>query len=168
VQGGKILPDVAQDVLYISVTDRHSGKGKTGAALISGFGLKQGAIATSLSPDDDNIICIGASVDDMVFAINHLVAIGGGQVAVRNQAVLAEIRLPLCGIIADQSAEEMAEMERKLNAAAFDLGAQMKRPFFFLMFLSITAIPEYAMTDQGLIEHASRSAINPILKLHAE
>ncbi len=168
VRGGTLLPDSAQDVLYISVTDRHSGRGKTGSAFISGFGLKEGAIATSLSPDDDNIICIGASVDDMVFAINYLVEIGGGQVAVRNDKVLAEIRLPVCGIMADESAEDMAAMERKLNAAAYELGAQMKRPFFFLIFLSITAIPEYAMTDCGLIEHATRSAINPVCKLHYE
>jgi len=162
VRDGKIQPDPDQDVLYISVTDRYTGRGMTGLGLISGFGLKHGAIATSLSPDDCNIICVGASVDDMAVAINHLVQLGGGQAVVDGGRVTAELPLPLCGIIADVSVEEMAAMESKLNAAACALGSRLRRPFFFLIFLSITAIPEYAMTDRGLVEHASRSVISPV------
>ena len=166
VRAGKILPDPAQDVLYISVTDRYTGQGMTGLGLISGFGLKQGAIATSLSPDDCNIICVGASVADMATAINHLVQLGGGQVVVDAGRVMADLPLPLCGILADVSVEEMAAMERRLNEAAYALGTRLRRPFFFLIFLSITAIPEYAMTDRGLVEHASRSVINPVTNVH--
>jgi adenine deaminase len=162
VRNGKVQPDPDQDVLYISVTDRYTGKGMTGLGMISGFGLKRGAIATSLSPDDCNIICVGASVDDMAVAINHLVQLGGGQVVVDGGNVTADLPLPLCGILADVSVEEMAAMERNVNAAVYDLGTRLRRPFFFLIFLSITAIPEYAMTDQGLVAHASRSVINPI------
>jgi adenine deaminase len=166
VAGGRIQPDPGQDVLYISVTDRYTGRGVTGLGLISGFGLKRGAIATSPSPDDNNIICVGATVDDMATAINHLVKLGGGQVVVDGGCVTAELPLPLCGIIADVSVEEMAAMERKLNEAAYALGTRLRRPFFFLIFLSITAIPEYAMTDRGLVEHASRSVINPVQKVN--
>jgi len=162
VRDGKVQPDPEQDVLYISVTDRYTGNGMTGLGMISGFGLKHGAIATSLSPDDCNIICIGASVDDMAVAINHLVRLGGGQVVVDGGRVMADLPLPLCGILADVSVEEMAAMERKLNEAVYGLGTRLRRPFFFLIFLSITAIPEYAMTDRGLVAHATRSVINPI------
>jgi adenine deaminase len=163
VVDGRIMPDTDQDVICISVTDRHSGKGLTGKGFISGFGLKRGAIATSTSPDDNNIICVGASVEDMAVAINHLVQIGGGQVAVAGGQVLADIPLPICGLMADVSAEEMADMEKKLNQAAYSLGTILKRPFFFIIFLSITAIPEYAMTDRGLVAHATRSVINPVV-----
>lgn len=166
IKNGRVHCDPDQGVDFVSVTERHTGSGKTSSAFISGFDLKRGAIATSLSPDDDNIICIGATAEDMAFAINHLAEIGGGQVAVENGQVLAEIPLPLGGLMADISAEEMAESERKLNAAARYLGTQLQRPFFFLIFLSITAIPDYAMTDEGLVEHRSRSVISPILELN--
>lgn len=163
VSDGRIEPDPAQDVLYITVTDRYTGKGLTGRGFISGFGLKQGAIATSLSPDDNNIICVGASLADMAVAVNHLVELGGGQVAVNDGQVVADIPLPLCGFMADVSAEEMSGLEKRLNQAAYSLGTRLKRPFFFLIFLSITAIPEYAVTDRGVVAHASRSVINPVL-----
>jgi adenine deaminase len=163
VVDGRVMPDISQDVIYISVTDRHSGKGLTGKGFISGFGLQRGAIATSTSPDDDNIICVGTSVADMAIAINHLVEIGGGQVAVADGKVLADIALPICGLMADISAEEMAAKEKTLNQAAYSLGTRLKRPFFFIIFLSITAIPEYAMTDRGLVAHATRQVIDPVL-----
>jgi adenine deaminase len=166
VVDGKVMANAAEGVNYISVTDRHSGKGLTGKGFISGFGLKRGAIATSTSPDDDNIICVGADAEDMAVAINHLVKIGGGQCAVENGQVLADISLPVCGLMADVSVEEMAAMEKKLNQAGYSLGTGLKRPFFFIIFLSITAIPEYAMTDRGLVAHATRTVIDPILKVH--
>jgi len=166
VEEGRILPDAEQGVNYITVTDRHSGEGLTGRGFISGFNLKEGAIATSTSPDDNNIICIGASVDDMTAAINHLADIGGGQTAVKDGKVLADIPLPLCGLMADISAEEMTELEGKANEAAYSLGTVLKRPFFFIIFLSITAIPEYAMTDLGLVAHATRTVVDPVKKVY--
>ena len=168
VADGKVMPNVEQGVNHISVTDRHSGKGLTGKGFISGFGIKRGAIATSTSPDDNNIICVGANTDDMAVAINHLIEIGGGQCAVENGKVLADIPLPICGLMADVSVEEMAEMEKKLNQAGYSLGSGLKRPFFFIIFLSITAIPEYAMTDRGLVAHATRTVIDPIRKVYKD
>jgi adenine deaminase len=163
VQEGLVLPDPGQDAIYVSVTDRHSGEAKTASAFIGGFGLKRGAIATSLSPDDDNVICVGASVRDMVVAINHLFDIGGGQVVASGGQVTHELALPVAGIMADISVEEMADKERELHQAALDLGANIqRRPFFSLLFLSITAIPECSVTDRGFVDYATRSYISPI------
>jgi len=164
VQGGKILPSPEKDVLYISVTDRHSGQGKTASAFIGGFGLKTGAFATSLSPDDDNVICVGASVEDMVCCINHLFERGGGQVVAEKGKIVAEIELPLCGIMADVSVDQMAEKETELRNALFHRGVSIPKPFFSVLFLSITAIPEYSITDMGLVEAAGKNIINPIIK----
>jgi adenine deaminase len=164
VNQGKVLPDIPNDVLYISVTDRHSGDGTTKSAFITGFKLKRGAIATSLSPDDNNIICIGASVKDMAIAINHLFTIGGGHVVVDDGLVVADIALPICGVMANTSARHMATMERALNKAAHNLGCKFDRPFFRILFLSITGSPGYSVTDQGLIDNAKRMAISPILE----
>jgi adenine deaminase len=163
VKNGRILPVPEQDLLYISVTDRHSGAGGTASGLIKGFGLKQGAFATSLSPDDDNVICIGASVSDMALAINHLFNIGGGQVVVDEGRLVADIRLPICGIMADVSAREMAEKEKTLRECLFARGVTVPKPFFSILFLSITAIPELAITDKGLVDAATRQFIDPVL-----
>ena len=163
VHGGRVLPDPAQDAIYVSVTDRHSGEAKTASAFIGGFGLKRGAMATSLSPDDDNVICIGASVPDMVVAVNHLFDIGGGQVLVSEGQVVQELALPVAGIMADIPVEEMAGKERKLHQAAMGLGADIqRRPFFSLLFLSITAIPECSLTDQGFVDYETRSYVSPV------
>lgn len=165
VADGKILCDPSQGINNIAITERHTGKGKTNSAFISGFDLKKGAIATSLSPDDDNIICIGANPEDMAFAINRLAQLGGGQIAVAEGKILAEAPLPLCGLMADIPVDEMATTEQRLNEAAHQLGTPLKRPFFFMIFLSITAIPDYAMTDAGMVEFATRSVIDPVLGL---
>jgi adenine deaminase len=163
VRDGNVLPDAEQHALYVSVTDRHSGEMKTASAFIGGFGLKRGAMATSLSPDDDNVICVGASVPDMVVAINHLFDIGGGQVVACDGAVTHELALPVAGIMADIPVVEMAEKERELHEAVVSLGATLqRRPFCTLLFLSITAIPEYSLTDQGFVEYATRSYISPL------
>lgn len=166
VSGGLILPDIEQDVLYISVTERYTGKAKTSTGFIHGFSLNSGAMATSLSPDDNNIVTIGASVPDMVIAINRIREMGGGQVVVDHGEVAAEIPLPLCGLMIDCSVSEIADMERHLNRAAHKLGTDLHHPFFYLMFLSITAIPQYAITDMGVVERATREIIDPLLKVY--
>lgn len=163
VESGNVLPDPEQDVAYISVTDRHSGQGKTSAAFISGFGLRRGAFASSLSPDDNNIICIGASVPDMAAAIRHLFEIGGGQAVVADGQVVADIPLPVCGIMADLPANEVAEKERHMERVLKDLGVTRPKPFFSMLFLSITAIPELAVTDQGLVDASTRQVIDPVV-----
>jgi adenine deaminase len=163
VRRGRVLPDPDQDALYVSVTDRHSGETKTASAFIGGFGLQRGAMATSLSPDDDNVICVGASVPDMVVAINHLFDIGGGQVVASGGRVTHELALPVAGIMADIPVAEMADQERAMHQAVQALGADLqRRPFFTLLFLSITAIPEYSVTDQGFVEYSTRSYISPV------
>lgn len=166
VENGIVQPDPNQDVCYISVTDRYTGDGKTASAFIGGFSLKEGAFATSLSPDDDNIICIGANVEDMVIAINRLFALGGGQIVVCNGAIKAELPLPICGIMSEISAEEMKNQEEKLKKATSQQGVSMSNPFFSQIFLSITAIPEYAITDQGLVSYETKDYNNPIINWH--
>jgi len=163
VRAGRIQPAPDQDVLYISVTDRHSGKGQMASAFVGGFGLKRGAFATSLSPDDDNVICVGASVPDMVVAIRHLFQVGGGQVVADEGRVVDVLELPVCGIMADVSVQAMAERERALARHLSGMGVTIPKPLFSVLFLSITAIPQFAITDQGLVEAARRQVVSPIL-----
>lgn len=164
VKGECIQPDPNEGINYISVTDRHSGKGKTTSAFFRGFGLRRGAFASSLSPDDNNVICIGASVSDMVVAINHLFDVGGGQVVCADGKIVEEIRLPVLGIMADMSAEEMAGKEEQMREALSRLGVDAPKPFFSMIFLSITAGPECAITDQGFVVYEKRDYVDPVLR----
>lgn len=163
VRDGIVYPDVDQDVLYVTVVERFGRTGNHPVAFISGFGLQAGALASSPSPDDNNILCIGTSPEDMAYAVNHVASAGGGQVVVRDGQVLAWLPLPIGGIVADLPPQEMAIAEARLDEAAKQLGCRFPSPFMYLIFLSVTAIPDYAMTDLGLIDCVSLSVISPIL-----
>lgn len=164
VRDGVVLPDVERDVLYVTVVERYGKSSHRPVAFVSGFGLKAGAMASSASPDDNNILCIGTNPKDMATAINHLAAEGGGQVVVRDGEVLAFLSLPIGGIVADLPPQDMALMEAQLDEAARGLGCRLASPFMYLIFLSITAIPDYAITDLGLIDCVSLKAMSPLLE----
>ncbi len=163
VRDGIVYPDVDQDVLYVTVVERFGKSGHHPVAFISGFGLRCGAMASSPSPDDNNILCIGASAQDMAHAVNHVASAGGGQVVVRDGEVLAWLPLPIGGIVADLPPHEMAVAEARLDEAARQLGCRFPSPFMYLIFLSVTAIPDYAMTDLGLIDCVSLAVVSPLL-----
>jgi adenine deaminase len=163
VRDGVVLPDVSRDVLYVTVVERYGKSAHRPVAFVSGFGLRAGAMASSASPDDNNILCVGTNPADMAAAVNHLASEGGGQVVVRDGEVLAFLALPIGGIVADVHPREMARMEAGLDDAARGLGCRLPSPFMYLIFLSITAIPDYAITDLGLIDCVSLQAISPLL-----
>lgn len=163
VTNGAVLPDTAQDVLYVSVVERFGKTRNRPVAFCSGWKLKAGAMATSNAPDDNNIICIGASPADMAVAINHLATHGGGQVVVKDGKVMDFLPLPVGGIVSDVEPEEMAEMELRSDDAARTLGCDLPYPFLYMSFLLVTAIPDYAMTDLGAIDCIGLKVIDPIL-----
>ena len=163
VREGSVLPDVEQDALYVTVVERYGKSGNRPVAFVSGFGMKAGAMASSAAPDDNNIICVGADPDDMALAINEVIGAGGGQAVVRDGEVLALLPLPIGGIVSDLEPEKMADEEQKLDDAARELGCRLPSPFMYLIFLSITAIPDYAITDLGLVDCVKLEVIEPVL-----
>jgi len=163
VRDGVVQPDLEQDVLYVTVVERYGKTSHHPVAFISGFGLREGAMASSASPDDNNILCIGTSPADIAEAVNRVTEAGGGQVVVRGGEVLAWLPLPIGGIVADLPPEEMAVQEAKLDDAARQLGCPFASPFMYMMFLSVTAIPDYAMTDLGLIDCVNLRVVSPVL-----
>ncbi len=164
VHDGIVHPDIAQDTLYVTVVERFGKTSHHPVAFISGFGLREGAMASSASPDDNNILCIGTNPADMAEAVNRVAEAGGGQVVVRGGEVLAWLALPIGGIVADLPPEEMAAREAELDDAARELGCSFPSPFMYMIFLSVTAIPDYAMTDLGLIDCVSLQVISPVLE----
>ena len=160
-----ILPDAKRDVALVSVIERYGINHQQSRGFISGWGLQSGAIATSASPDDNNIVVAGMDEADMALAVNELVKHGGGQVVVNKGEVLALLELPVAGIVTDLQPNELARKEVELKNAANQLGCKLPDPLFYLSFLPITAIPDLAITDGGNVDYTKLEYFDPILDL---
>jgi len=158
-----VQPSVEKDVLYVAVVERHRKTGNRAVAFISGFNLNAGAIASSLSPDDNNIVSIGVNPPEIASAINNVIEMNGGQVVVKDQKVLASLPLPIGGIMADVEPKEMAKLETNLDEATKKLGSKLESPFMSMIFLVITGIPDYAIIDKGLVDCNTYRIVSPIL-----
>ena len=165
VENGIVQPDTEQDVLMVSVLERFGRNGNKSLAFCSGWKLKKGAMASSAAPDDNNIIVMGASAEDMSIAVNHLIKNGGGQVVVADGEVIEFLPLPVGGIVSDLEPEEIAAWEKKVNKAANDLGSDLLEPLMYMFFLPITAIPDYAITDVGPVDCIALDTFDPILEV---
>ncbi|QIQ22454.1 adenine deaminase [Zophobihabitans entericus] len=165
IKDGVVMPDPANDVLYATVVERF-GKTTTKPAVgfCSGWKLKAGAMASSCAPDDNNVVCIGTNSEDMAIAINYLAENGGGQVIVKDGKVLGFLSLPICGIVSDLDPFTMAAEEEKLLQLARQLGCDLPDPLFYMCCLQITAIPDYAITDLGVIDFHEQKTFAPVFK----
>ncbi len=148
------------DLARIAVVERHNETGRVGLGYVSGFGLSRGAIASTVAHDAHNCMVVGSTgpggPEDMALAVRRLAEIGGGQVAVLDGKVLAEVLLPIAGLMSDRSAREVAEeVERLAKAAEADLGVSIEAPFMQLSFLGLSVIPELRITDKGLVDVTS-------------
>lgn len=165
VSNGVVLPDTKKDVLYAAVIERFGKtEGRPALGFCSGWKLKAGAMASSCAPDDNNVVCLGTNAEDMAVAVNHLVKNGGGQVIVQGGQVLGFLPLPICGVVADMDPDVMAAEEEKLLQIARELGCDLPDPIFYMCCLQITAIPDYALTDLGIIDFAKQAAVDPIIE----
>ncbi|UWG96423.1 amidohydrolase family protein [Dehalobacter sp. DCM] len=165
VENGVVLPDSEQDVAMVSVLERFGVNGNRSLAFCSGWNLKRGAMASSAAPDDNNLIVMGVSAEDMAIAVNYLIANGGGQVLVADGDVLSFLPLPVGGIASDAEPAAVAAKEKELSAAAKQLGCNLPEPLMYMFFLPITAIPDYAITDVGPVDCVKLTTFDPILGL---
>lgn len=150
--GGLIVSDVARDILKIAVVDRHRGTGNVGLGLVNGFGLKKGAIGSTVAHDSHNIIVVGTNDKDMLVCIKRLVDMGGGYVICAGGRVISELPLPIAGLMSDKDAKFVAQRVEKLHKTAKKLGTMLKNPFMTLSFLALPVIPELKLTDKGLVD----------------
>lgn len=144
--------DPAQDVLRVCVLARHGVNRNVGRGFVKGFGLASGALASSVGHDSHNVIVVGADARDMAVAVNRLIALGGGFVAVRDGNVAAEMALPLAGLISDRRFPEVRESLRVLRRAVRAMGCPLDEPFLQLAFLPLPVIPHLKITDRGLVD----------------
>mgnify|MGYP001770756831 FL=1 len=166
VVNGEVLPDVSKDMLYAVVVERHKGTGNVAVGFVNGFGLKEGAIASSSAPDDNNIVAVGTNKGDLTLAINHIIENNGGIVVANKGKILKFVSLPIGGILSDAEPEAMAKDENELDAITKSLGSKLTSAVSTMSFLPITAIPDYALTDKGLVDCVNLKIISPILEVY--
>jgi len=152
VRAGQRVSDPAGDVLKVAVLERHRGTGNVGRGFVHGFGLQRGALAASVGHDSHNVIVVGTNDADMAAAVNRLIELHGGFVAAADGAVLADLALPLAGLMSLRPAAEVAADLRRLHAAARGLGCRLDDPFLQLAFLPLPVIPHLKITDRGLVD----------------
>lgn len=145
-------PDLERDVVKIAVVERHGKNGNIATGFVHGFGLKAGAIASTVSHDSHNICVVGVSDEDIAAAANRLGEIEGGFVVVRDGKVLAEMPLPIAGLMSAEPYETVREQLRALRYAAEELGSVLEEPFLQLAFIALPVIPHLKITDRGLVD----------------
>lgn len=151
-ENGIVRTDITQDVVKVVVIERHGINGNIGAGFVAGFGLKRGAIGSTVGHDSHNICIVGANDADMAVAANHLRSIGGGFVVVDNGQVTGELQLPIAGLMSDQPFEVVREKLVALRAAAKALGTTLAEPFLQVAFLPLPVIPHLKISDLGLVD----------------
>ena len=145
--------DIDRDILKIAVIERHMNSGHRGLGFVTGLGLKKGALASSMGHDSHNLIIVGTNDTDMCVAGDRVREIGGGYVIAVDGKVVAEMPMPIAGVIGKKTAQEMADDNAKVRHLAHELGVYRHiMPFMTMSFLSLPVIPSLKMTTKGLID----------------
>ena len=152
--------DIGRDILKIAVIERHKGTGHIGLGYIQGYGLKSGAVATSISHDSHNIIVVGTNAEDMAFAANQVVENRGGITVVKDGAVTGEVQLEIAGLMSDSPLPAVNIALEQAKAAAHAQGVNSGvDPFMTLSFMSLPVIPSLRLTTQGMLDVATQQYI---------
>jgi adenine deaminase len=152
LRDGFVVADVERDILKLAVVERHRASGNIGLGLVKGFGLKRGALASSVAHDSHNVIAVGVDESDLVAAIREVERLQGGLVVAADGQILASLPLPIAGLLSDQPLEALAAMLGKLEAIASELGSALTSPFSTLSFLALPVLPQLRLTDLGLVD----------------
>ena len=152
MEGGQVVADPSRDLLKLAVVERHNATGKIGVGFVRGFGLKNGAIASTVAHDSHNVVVAGTNDADMLLAIRTLAELQGGQVVVSEGLVRAALPLPIAGLMSDLEIDKVTELNSQLIEATRVLGGTQQNPFMSLSFLALPVIPTLKLSDLGLID----------------
>lgn len=147
-----IKTDIDRDILKLVVVERHKASGNIGIGLVKGFGLKKGALASSIAHDSHNIVCVGVNDSDILTGINYLEDVGGGIVVCKKNKILASLPLPIAGLLSDLPLEEVNNKFNILLKSVHQLGDVPSNPFAIMSFLALPVIPEIRLTDKGIVD----------------
>jgi adenine deaminase len=149
---GAVATDTGRDILKLVVVERHRASGNIGRGLVKGFGLKEGALASSIAHDSHNIIAVGTTDEGILAAIKEVERLNGGLAVVAGGRVSGSLALPIAGLMSDQPLEEVVAGLEALQKLAAGLGTKLPSPFATLSFLALPVIPELRLTDKGLVD----------------
>ncbi|MFQ6086797.1 MAG: adenine deaminase [Candidatus Bathyarchaeia archaeon] len=152
VKAGRIQPSAKLNVAKIAVIERHKRTGNIALGFVSGFGLKRGAVASSVAHDSHNLIVVGMNDNDMAAAVNKLAEVSGGIAAVKNGKIIGMVELPIAGLMSNQPIEKVCEQVKELGEAWTELGCTMASPFMTMSLLALPVLPEIRITDKGLVD----------------
>jgi len=152
LRDGVAYPDIKEDILKIAVVERHQGTGNIGIGFVQGFGLKKGAIGSSVAHDSHNLVVVGTNDQDILKAAMAIKEMGGGLVSILDGKVLAFLPLPIAGLMSETSVPRVNLQLEALHRAVKSLGCKLPDPFMTLSFLSLPVIPELKITDKGLVD----------------
>lgn len=161
VVDGGAAADPARDLAKLAVVERHRGTGNVGVSFARGFGLVRGAIASSVAHDSHNVVVAGCDDASMETAVRRTAELGGGIVVAHGAQVLAEVALPVAGLMSNAPMEEVDRAERIANEATRALGTAVDHPFMTLAFLALPVIPELKLTDKGLVDVTRFERVSP-------
>ena len=149
---GMLQADPEQDLAKVAIIERHQASGNIGLGFVRGFGLKRGALASSVGHDSHNLVVVGVNDEDMLAAAIDIVKARGGLTVVQDGQVLARVPLPIAGLMSDMVAHSLRDQLETLHAAAATLESKLRRPFMAMSFLSLSVIGDLKITDQGLVD----------------
>lgn len=165
VKKGKLEPNLEDDILAVAVIERYTNEGNIGKGFVKGFGLQAGALASSVAHDSHNLVVVGTDAKDMSKAVNRIVEMNGGLAIAKDGKILAELPLPIGGIISDASGMTVAKAYVDLlKTAKSELNCALKSPFFTISFIALPVIPELKITDKGLVDTTNQKIVDVLAK----
>ncbi|WP_407270201.1 adenine deaminase [Radiobacillus sp. PE A8.2] len=161
---GIIEPDVEQDVIRLACIERHRGTGQIATAFVHGFQIKHGAVASTVAHDSHNLLVMGVDPADMAMAANTLAEIGGGTIVVNQGKVLAQVALPIAGLMSDQPLREVADQVAQLDNAWREIGCTIHAPFMTFSLIALPVIPEIRISNRGLVDVKTFTLIDTVIE----
>lgn len=160
IKDGMVVTDSNRDLCKLAVFERHKASGNIGVGFVQGFGIKNGAIASTVAHDSHNLIAVGTSDENILIAARALQDLQGGLVVVKNNAVLASLQLEVGGLMSNRMVEDICSDLGKLHAAIKEICCTLDNPFMQLSFLALPVIPDLKLTDKGLIDVTAFSPVS--------
>ncbi len=152
IRDGKAKADPERDILKVAVFERHTASGNIGLGFVRGFGLRGGAMGSSVAHDAHNIVVVGDNDMDMAIAAAQIAEMGGGLVIARRGKISGALALPFAGLMSDKGIEHVGRKLKLMRKMSRDMGCKLEDPFMALAFLSLPVIPELRITDRGLVD----------------
>ncbi|MEE8357180.1 MAG: adenine deaminase C-terminal domain-containing protein, partial [Anaerolineales bacterium] len=161
---GSVVPDPTQDILKLAVVERHGKNGNIGITFVKGFGLKNGALASSIAHDHHNIIVAGTNDRDMAACVAAIEEMQGGFAIASDGKVLEKMALPIGGLLSEEPVNDIINSLEEINRVYHNLGGTMPAPFMTISFIGLPTVPDLGLTDKGLVDVLKHTLISSFVE----